>query len=180
MVHYNYPSIYFIHSNSIVHSAIGEQWRFTWKEHTHTCTVLWILYFLRLKKRAVSPSQKIRKKAGKNLTKRNFVQLRALGENPISFSTTHRSTNTTTTTAKRTIMGPMPPTSKAAKPLATPRLIRSITIDRCSNFTSGGANGNDINLLSQLYKARTSSGNACYPGSLQSSMTFKNELTVLS
>ncbi|KAI9286060.1 galactose mutarotase-like domain-containing protein [Umbelopsis sp. AD052] len=51
----------------------------------------------------------------------------------------------------------MQPTSKAAKPLATPRLIRSITIDRCSNFTSGGANGNDINLLSQLYKARTSS-----------------------
>lgn len=43
--------------------------------------------------------------------------------------------------------------------LETPKLIRSITIDRCSNFTSGGANGNDINLLSQLYKARTNSGN---------------------
>lgn len=42
--------------------------------------------------------------------------------------------------------------------LETPKLIRSITIDRCSNFTSGGANGNDINLLSQLYKARTNSG----------------------
>ncbi|KAI9312271.1 galactose mutarotase-like domain-containing protein [Dichotomocladium elegans] len=41
--------------------------------------------------------------------------------------------------------------------LETPKLIRSITIDRCSNFTSGGANGNDINLLSQLYKARTNS-----------------------
>jgi alpha-mannosidase len=39
-----------------------------------------------------------------------------------------------------------------------PRLIRSITIDRCSNFTSGGANGNDVNLLSQLYKAKTNSG----------------------
>lgn len=39
-----------------------------------------------------------------------------------------------------------------------PKLIRSITIDRCSNFTSGGANGNDVNLLSQLYKARTNSG----------------------
>ncbi|KAG2190749.1 hypothetical protein INT46_003001, partial [Mucor plumbeus] len=38
-----------------------------------------------------------------------------------------------------------------------PRLIRSITIDRCSNFTSGGANGNDVNLLSQLYKAKTNS-----------------------
>lgn len=42
--------------------------------------------------------------------------------------------------------------------LETPKLIRSITLDRCSNFTSGGANGNDINLLSQLYKARTNSG----------------------
>ncbi|KAI9490397.1 galactose mutarotase-like domain-containing protein [Zychaea mexicana] len=41
--------------------------------------------------------------------------------------------------------------------LETPKLIRSITVDRCSNFTSGGANGNDINLLSQLYKARTNS-----------------------
>ncbi|KAF7726851.1 Glycoside hydrolase, 38 vacuolar alpha mannosidase [Apophysomyces ossiformis] len=41
--------------------------------------------------------------------------------------------------------------------LETPKLVRSITIDRCSNFTSGGANGNDINLLSQLYKARTNS-----------------------
>ncbi|KAG0188494.1 Glycoside hydrolase, 38 vacuolar alpha mannosidase [Apophysomyces sp. BC1034] len=41
--------------------------------------------------------------------------------------------------------------------LETPKLLRSITIDRCSNFTSGGANGNDINLLSQLYKARTNS-----------------------
>ncbi|KAL1928348.1 hypothetical protein VTP01DRAFT_2704 [Rhizomucor pusillus] len=41
--------------------------------------------------------------------------------------------------------------------LETPKLIRSITLDRCSNFTSGGANGNDINLLSQLYKARTNS-----------------------
>ncbi|OZJ02857.1 hypothetical protein BZG36_03218 [Bifiguratus adelaidae] len=39
----------------------------------------------------------------------------------------------------------------------TPRLIRSITIDRCNNFTSGGANGNNINLLSQLYRARTDS-----------------------
>ncbi|ORZ07655.1 galactose mutarotase-like domain-containing protein [Absidia repens] len=38
-----------------------------------------------------------------------------------------------------------------------PKLIRSITIDRCSNFVSNGANGNDINLLSQLYKARTNS-----------------------
>ncbi|KAJ2963578.1 hypothetical protein NQZ79_g1347 [Umbelopsis isabellina] len=54
-------------------------------------------------------------------------------------------------------MGPMQRNSSGAKPLETPRLIRSITIDRCSNFTSGGANGNDINLLSQLYKARTSS-----------------------
>ncbi|KAL0082850.1 glycoside hydrolase family 38 protein [Phycomyces blakesleeanus] len=41
--------------------------------------------------------------------------------------------------------------------IATPKLIRSITMDRCSNFTSGGANGNDVNLLSQLYKARTNS-----------------------
>lgn len=39
-----------------------------------------------------------------------------------------------------------------------PKSIRSITVDRCSNFTSGGANGNDVNLLSQLYKARTNSG----------------------
>ncbi|GAA5797506.1 hypothetical protein HPULCUR_002894 [Helicostylum pulchrum] len=38
-----------------------------------------------------------------------------------------------------------------------PKSIRSITVDRCSNFTSGGANGNDVNLLSQLYKARTNS-----------------------
>ncbi|KAI8065635.1 glycosyl hydrolases family 38 N-terminal domain-containing protein [Gongronella butleri] len=41
--------------------------------------------------------------------------------------------------------------------LDSPKLIRNITIDRCSNFISGGANGNDINLMSQLYKARTNS-----------------------
>lgn len=45
----------------------------------------------------------------------------------------------------------------APQVLDHPKQIRSITIDRCSNFTSGGANGNDINLLSQLYKARTNS-----------------------
>jgi alpha-mannosidase len=42
--------------------------------------------------------------------------------------------------------------------LEHPKLIRSITVDRCSNFTSAGSNGNDLNLLSQLYKARTNSG----------------------
>ncbi|ORX61679.1 hypothetical protein DM01DRAFT_1316510 [Hesseltinella vesiculosa] len=41
--------------------------------------------------------------------------------------------------------------------LDSPKLIRNITIDRCSNFISGGANGNDVNLMSQLYKARTNS-----------------------
>jgi hypothetical protein len=74
----------------------------------------------------------------------------------------------------------MQPTSKAAKPLATPRLIRSITIDRCSNFTSGGANGNDINLLSQLYKARTSSGNACNPGMNSETFTHNSNNLVMN
>lgn len=39
-----------------------------------------------------------------------------------------------------------------------PKSIRSITVDRCSNFVTSGVNGSDINLLSQLYKARTDSG----------------------
>lgn len=47
---------------------------------------------------------------------------------------------------------------RAPQVLDHPKSIRSITVDRCSNFTSGGANGNDVNLLSQLYKARTNSG----------------------
>ncbi|KAG1178970.1 hypothetical protein G6F70_004929 [Rhizopus microsporus] len=38
-----------------------------------------------------------------------------------------------------------------------PKSIRSITVDRCSNFVTSGVNGSDINLLSQLYKARTDS-----------------------
>lgn len=49
-------------------------------------------------------------------------------------------------------------TSRVPLVLDHPKSIRSITVDRCSNFTSGGANGNDVNLLSQLYKARTNSG----------------------
>ncbi|KAI8982058.1 galactose mutarotase-like domain-containing protein [Mycotypha africana] len=36
-----------------------------------------------------------------------------------------------------------------------PRQIRSITIDRCSNFMSVAANGNVTNLLAHLYKAKT-------------------------
>lgn len=48
--------------------------------------------------------------------------------------------------------------TRLPKVLDHPKSIRSITVDRCSNFTSGGANGNDVNLLSQLYKARTNSG----------------------
>lgn len=50
------------------------------------------------------------------------------------------------------------PEKHEPKVLDHPKSIRSITVDRCSNFTSGGANGNDVNLLSQLYKARTNSG----------------------
>ncbi|KAI8098364.1 galactose mutarotase-like domain-containing protein [Gilbertella persicaria] len=46
---------------------------------------------------------------------------------------------------------------QAPQVLEHPKLIRSITIDRCSNFISAGANGNDLNLLSQLYRARTNS-----------------------
>lgn len=48
-------------------------------------------------------------------------------------------------------------TTRLPQVLDHPKSIRSITVDRCSNFTSGGANGNDVNLLSQLYKARTNS-----------------------
>lgn len=59
--------------------------------------------------------------------------------------------------------GPRQPVMNAGRVpqvLDHPKSIRSITVDRCSNFTSGGANGNDVNLLSQLYKARTNSGKA--------------------
>ncbi|KAI7899040.1 glycosyl hydrolases family 38 N-terminal domain-containing protein [Cokeromyces recurvatus] len=49
------------------------------------------------------------------------------------------------------------PTTTTPQVLNHPKLIKSIAIDRCSNFISAGANGNDINLLSQLYRARTNS-----------------------
>ncbi|KAG0742732.1 hypothetical protein G6F57_010501 [Rhizopus arrhizus] len=47
--------------------------------------------------------------------------------------------------------------SSQPKILNHPKLIRSITVDRCSNFTTAGVNGSDISLLSQLYRARTDS-----------------------
>ncbi|KAI9276187.1 galactose mutarotase-like domain-containing protein [Sporodiniella umbellata] len=43
------------------------------------------------------------------------------------------------------------------KALEYPKHIRSITVDRCSNFTASGVNGSDINLFSQLYRGRTDS-----------------------
>ncbi|KAI8339784.1 galactose mutarotase-like domain-containing protein [Choanephora cucurbitarum] len=49
------------------------------------------------------------------------------------------------------------PSHNTPQVLDHPKLIRSITVDRCSNFISAGANGNDVNLLSQLYRARTNS-----------------------
>lgn len=62
--------------------------------------------------------------------------------------------------------------SQQPQVLDHPKLIRSITIDRCSNFTSGGANGNDVNLLSQLYKARTNSGRGAeLPGKKSRALT---------
>ncbi|CAO3640016.1 unnamed protein product [Cunninghamella blakesleeana] len=50
-------------------------------------------------------------------------------------------------------------TSKQHTPevLNRPKCTRNITIDRCDNFINSGANANELNLLPQLYKARTSS-----------------------